>query len=99
MSKPSSPMLKDKLQVEVRRGSTEEPTMVIVSIDRSTMEPLPYRGGFKDIRTGRYLIRKCLFCTIVNYFELPVIVGDRITADRFLGHSLKLGTQFYKFYS
>jgi len=32
------------------------------------MEPLPYRGGFKDIRTGRYLIRECLSNTIGNIF-------------------------------
>lgn len=59
MSKPSSPKPSSpevKLEVEVRRGPLEEPTMVTVLIDRSTMESLPYRGGFKDIRTGRYII-------------------------------------------
>jgi len=76
MSKPSLPkplslkpsLPKDNLQVAVHWGPSEEPTMVTVSIDCSTIEPLPYRGGFKDIRTGRYLIRECLSNTIGNTF-------------------------------
>lgn len=64
MSKPSSPKPIDKLEVKVHRGPTEEPLMVAVSIDCSTMEPLPYRGGFKDIRTGRYLIKEMLVSTV-----------------------------------
>lgn len=56
MSKPGSP--KDKLEVKVLRGASTEPTIVTVSIDRKTKEDLPYRGGFKDIRTGRYLLSR-----------------------------------------
>ena len=62
MSKPESP--RDTLKVKVPRGPTEESIEVTVSIDRKTQEALPYRGGFKDIRTGRYLSSRHIHLTL-----------------------------------
>jgi hypothetical protein len=56
--------LKDKLEVKVLRDSLKEPTVVTVSIVRNMKEDLPYRGGFKDIRTGRYLLLKNAHLTL-----------------------------------
>lgn len=38
--------------MEVWDDSTNEPKVLSVHIDRKNIEAKPYRGGFKDIRSG-----------------------------------------------
>lgn len=64
MSKPGSP--KDNVQVKIPRGPGEDPKLVNVAIDRKPKEELPYRGGFKDIRTGKYLISNNVHLTNIR---------------------------------
>uniref|UniRef100_A0A7I4C204 IQ motif and ubiquitin-like domain-containing protein n=1 Tax=Physcomitrium patens TaxID=3218 RepID=A0A7I4C204_PHYPA len=49
--RPSSPP-KNQFLMQLFRDSNPEPIILTVNIDRSEKEPMAYRGGFKDIRTG-----------------------------------------------